>query len=388
MKKKGILVTSFTLIGLLLIGFFGYQYYQNNFSANIKTTEDYEQVDEESKPKQEEKLADVETISTVTLAAVGDILVHDTVYNSAYVGDGKYNFNPMFELVKPYLTKADITMANQETMIGGTEIGVSSYPSFNSPYEVGDALKANGVDLVTIANNHTLDRGEKAILNALNHWDDIGLQYTGSYRDVEDSIEIRTITKNGITLSFLSYTYGTNGIPVPDGKDYLVNMIELEKIKADIKEAEGISDVVVVSLHFGNEYQRLPSEQQTTLAKEVANAGADIIIGHHPHVLQPVDWIERDNGEKTFIVYSLGNFISGQRWDYKDIGGILQLTVEKVTKGEDVQISVKNPAFMPTFVIYQNFKITPLEQLPDQKAVYEEIKQHMNQWVPELKFTF
>lgn len=385
--KKGFLITLSTLIFLLLISFLGYQFYKSNNETNVKATEDYKGVEEQA-PNQERQIPEEETVSTATLAAVGDILVHNTVYQKASIGDDKYNFNPMFELVKPYLSKVDIAMANQETMIGGAEIGVSTYPSFNSPYEVGDALKANGIDLVTIANNHTLDRGEKAILNALNHWDEIGIPYTGSYRNAEDSLDIRTITKNGITFSFLSYTYGTNGIPVPEGKDFLVNLIELEKIKSDIQDAKGMSDVVVVSLHFGNEYQRLPSEEQKTLAKEVANAGADIIIGHHPHVLQPVEWITRDDGQKTFIVYSLGNFLSGQRWDYKDIGGILKLTVEKVTKGDEVKITVKEPAFVPTFVIYQSFKITPLEQLTNKKAEYDEIKKHMSQWVPDLQFTF
>jgi poly-gamma-glutamate capsule biosynthesis protein CapA/YwtB (metallophosphatase superfamily) len=395
MRKIIVLLTAITaaLAAFLLIS--GYQLQPQKLFGEQKTApvqgEKLEKLPSSETPKEREEdtiIVPETTVSTATLSAVGDILIHDTVYEQAYQSNGTYDFSSMFELVKPYVGQAEIAVANQETMIGGADLGVSSYPSFNSPYEVGDALKEIGVDIVTIANNHTLDRGEKAILNALDHWDELGIPYTGSYRSEEDRVEIRTLTENDITFSFLAYTYGTNGIPVPEGKDHLVNLIDSEQILEDIEEAKDFSDVVVVNLHFGNEYQRMPSDEQKALATEVANAGADIIIGHHPHVLQPMDWIEKDNGERAFVAYSLGNFISGQRWDYKDIGGILQIEVEKTKTGDDVKIELKEPAFIPTFVVYGSFIITPLEQLNDQKTVYQEIKKHMSQWVPELKFTF
>ncbi|WLD92670.1 CapA family protein [Alkalihalobacillus sp. AL-G] len=326
-----------------------------------------------------------EKTTTVELMAIGDILIHDTVYNTALTDSNQYDFTPMFENVKPYLQSADITMANQETMIGGTEIGVSTYPTFNSPYEVGDALKSVGVDIVTIANNHTLDRGEKAIINAIDHWDTIDMKYTGAYRSSEDRSTIRVIEKNDIVFSFLSYTYGTNGIPVPDGKPYLVNLIELDIIKSDIKKANEKSDVVVVSLHFGDEYERLPNDEQKLVANEVALAGADIIIGHHPHVLQPPAWIDRADGSRTFVAYSLGNFLSGQRWDYKDIGGIMQIEIEKHVKGEFETITLKNPSFLPTWVD-RDFIVHPLVNLPDKQSMYTEIKTHMSKWIPDIHY--
>ncbi|WP_408007468.1 CapA family protein [Pseudalkalibacillus sp. A8] len=326
-----------------------------------------------------------EIITTASLMAVGDILIHDYVYNQAATGNGKYDFNPMFRLVKPYLESADITMANQETMIGGTEIGVSTYPSFNSPYEIGTTLKNSGVDLVTIANNHTLDRGEKAIMNALDHWDRIDMAYTGAYRSEDDQADIRLIERNDINFTFLSYTYGTNGIPVPESKPYLVNLIDIDLIKSEVKEAKRVSDVVVLSLHFGNEYERMPNEQQKLLASEAAEAGADIIIGHHPHVLQPAEWIENADGSRTFVVYSLGNFLSGQRRDYKDIGGIVQVTAKKVVKGDEVAVSLEDPAFLPTWVDRQ-YTIQPMFQLTEQQQTYNEIKQHMSQWIPDMQF--
>jgi poly-gamma-glutamate capsule biosynthesis protein CapA/YwtB (metallophosphatase superfamily) len=360
---------------------------------------DLQAIEEKKAPKQENTAVPKQTepepepavekpvkkTTSLTLTAVGDILIHDTVYNKAKQQSGAYNFNPNFVPVKPYLTQPDITMANQETMIGGTQFGLSSYPSFNSPHEVGDALKENGVDLVTLANNHTLDRGEKIILSALNYWNEIDVMYTGAYVSQDDQQNIRLMKKNDITVSFLSYTYGTNGIPVPAGKDHLVNLIEVEKIKNDIQRAKGLSDVSVVSLHFGNEYERMPNDFQKEIVKVVTEAGGDIIIGHHPHVLQPVKWETASDGSKTFVAYSLGNFLSGQRRSYKDIGGIVQLTVTKHVKGEETTIGLAEPKFLPTYVD-RSFVIHPMKDLPEMKKSYDEIKAHMKQWVPELNF--
>ena len=327
------------------------------------------------------------TISTATLSAIGDILIHDRVYNPAHLGNSQYDFMPLLLPVQSYLENADITVANQETMIGGVEIGLSSYPSFNSPKEVGAALKESGVDIVTLANNHTLDRGEKVIQSAIAHWNELDMPYTGSYLSADDQMNIRTIEKNGIIFSFLAYTYGTNGIPVPEDKQYLVNLIEEEKIKQEILKAKEISDVVVVSLHFGNEYQRLPSDEQKEVAHKTANAGADIIIGHHPHVLQPMEWITKEDGKRTFVAYSLGNFLSGQLGDYRDLGGIMQIKVEKTVENDETTITLKDPLFIPTYVS-EDYTVYPLNEIEGKGEVYKEISRHMNQWVPNLKFSF
>ncbi|MFD1019146.1 CapA family protein [Thalassobacillus hwangdonensis] len=333
------------------------------------------------------------TKQRITLSAIGDMLIHDGVYHDAQTANG-YDFKPMLELVKPYLEETTLSIANQETMIGGAEIGLSSYPSFNSPYEVGDALKDAGVDIVSIANNHTLDRGEKAIQNAIAHWNAIDMVYTGAYQSDQDSEQLRIVEKEGMRVAFLSYTYGTNGIPVPAGKDYLVNLIDPVKMKADIAEAEEQADVTVVSMHFGAEYQRLPNESQKELAQVIADAGGDVVIGHHPHVLQPMEMLKGKNGNETFVVYSLGNFLSSQNELYRRLGGILQIEIEKVSGPVDEVVSIKNPKFIPTFVYYErhrNYKVVPMHQLEpgmlaNGEKLHEEIKQHMSQWMPELKF--
>src|SRR5690625_1207319 len=196
------------------------------------TSEDEMETDNSERIDEAEQKEQREAKQEITLSAVGDILIHDRVYDDAKVRDG-YDFYPMLEAVEPYLNDATVTFANQETMIGGEELGLSSYPAFNSPSEVGDVLKEVGVDIVSVANNHTLDRGEEVIQSALQHWDTLDILYVGAYQDETDKNSMRTIeTDAGISLGFLAYTYGTNGIPIPEGKDYLVNMIDQERISA------------------------------------------------------------------------------------------------------------------------------------------------------------
>ncbi|WP_028784276.1 CapA family protein [Thalassobacillus devorans] len=335
----------------------------------------------------------------ITLSAIGDILIHSPIYHDAQTTDG-YNFVPMFKNVAPYLKNTTLSIANQETMIGGTGFGLSGYPAFNSPKEVGDALKASGIDIVSIANNHTLDRGGKAIQQAISHWNAIDVLYTGAFKSEEDKEKLRVIrTAEGIDVAFLSYTYGTNGIPVPENKDYLVNLINEQTIKTEVKQANQAADAVVVSMHFGEEYQRMPNDYQKELAQMISDAGAHVILGHHPHVLQPMEKLQGKKGNQTLVIYSLGNFLSAQEETYRRIGGILQVELEKDRL--DGSISVNNPAFIPTIVDYTpfanqhagtDFKILPMhtslqeEVIPEQKKVFEDIKNHMSQWLPELRF--
>ena len=330
-------------------------------------------------------------VTSVKLVAIGDILIHQPVYWDAATPQGGYNFTSMFTKVKPFLEEADIAVANQETMIGGAELGLSGYPLFNSPYEIGDALKEAGIDLVTLANNHTLDQGEKGIRNALAYWDRIGMAYTGAFKSNADQENIRTVIKDGIGFSFLSYSYGTNGLPVPEDKEYLINLIDLSLIKQDVEKAKALSDVVVVSMHWGNEYEKEPNQMQLDLAKELSNMGVDIIIGHHPHVLQPMDWIERVDGSRTFVMYSLGNFLSAQDGLERMTGGIGGIEITKTTSSEKSVISLSNPSFIPTYAYNKNkrnFSIIPMVQLNDSYlsnylSYYESTQDHMMTLIKE-----
>ncbi|WP_077624146.1 CapA family protein [Sediminibacillus massiliensis] len=331
---------------------------------------------------------------SISITAVGDILIHEKVYEDAY-SQGGYDFMPMFREVEQYLDDTTITIANQETMIGGTDIGLSGYPAFNSPYEIGDTLKEVGVDVVSIANNHSLDRGEEAVQNAISHWEQIDMMYTGAYKNKKDSDRIRVLeTDEGIDVAFLSYTYGTNGIPVPEGKDYLVNLIERKALVEDIKKAKQAGDVLILSLHFGTEYEQMPNQEQIDLVQLAADQEVDAVIGHHPHVLQPVDWVEGKNGNETFAAYSLGNFLSGQDEFYNQIGGILKFDIQESGQKEEREFEVVNPRFLPTYVTFSqwaDYRVVPMHQvnereMPSPELHYNRVKEHMSRWVPELEF--
>lgn len=331
----------------------------------------------------------------ITISAIGDILIHSPVYMDAEK-EGGYDFLPMFERVKDTLEASTITVANQETMIGGEELGLSSYPSFNSPFEVGEALKAVGVNVVTLANNHTLDRGEDAIQNAIEQWETIDMMYTGAYKNQLDRENLRIYeTEEDISIAFLSYTYGTNGIPVPEGKDYLVNLIDRDRIAKEVELAKEEAEVVILSLHFGNENERMPNEEQKELVQFAADQGVDIVIGHHPHVLQPMEWVTGKDGHETFVMYSLGNFLSNQQDLYQRIGGILTLSIKKTVKGDEEELEVHSPKFMPTYVTFNedftDYEVKPMYtltsgELQGANEHYKEIKAHLSQWMPELEF--
>jgi len=336
---------------------------------------------------------------TATISAIGDILAHRPVFQDASIGNDHYDFSKMFELVKPYIERADITVANSESIIGGQALGLSGYPQFNSPSELADNLKAVGVDVVNMANNHTLDKGEQAILNATNHWKELGIEYVGVATSVEESQQIKTLAVNNITFSFLSYTYGTNGLKVPEGKEYLVSYINEDKMINDIQKAKEISDVVVLNLHIGAEYSRDQNDYQEKIAQLAADNGVNIIFAHHAHVLQPVKWYTGINGNEMFVIHSLGNFLSSQNELYRQIGAMVELEIDKTitydNNGEEnTTIEVKNPKLLPTYVKFSNwrdFKIIPMYQLSEDDlqsagSIYSEIKQHMSKYVPNLEF--
>ena len=290
---------------------------------------------------------------TLTLNAVGDLMVHVEQVSSAKTSDG-YDFNRSFEFIKDYL-KADLTVGNLETVFGGAQSGYTGYPAFNTPDAFAAALKNAGFNLLTTANNHSNDRGETGVLRTLDVLKEAGLESFGTYRTQEsrDTIFIKNI--NGFKIAFLSYTYDTNGIPTPAGKDYLINRISGELIIADLKKAKSLKpDLIIVMPHTGVEYATAPSDYYKKLLRTMVQYGADIVLASHPHVLQPTEFVEvteRDGTKRTaFIAYSLGNFISSQRTRPRDAGIILHFTFEK----SGGKTTIKEVAFTPTWVKYLN----------------------------------
>ncbi|GMX66732.1 hypothetical protein Elgi_60040 [Paenibacillus elgii] len=332
----------------------------------------------------------------VTLAAAGDVLIHRTIYEDARTRLN-FDFRPVFEAVRPHLQGADVTFANQESITGGTALGLSDYPAFNSPFETADALRDAGVDIVSMANNHTLDRGEQAVRQAIRHWKQLGVEYAGASENEADRKRLRIVEHNGLKLAFVAWTYGTNGISRPPGKPYLVHLLEQERaFRQEIAEAKKQADAVVASLHFGTEYAQLPSEQQRKWARLAAAAGADVILGHHPHVLQPPEWIDNGNGGRTLVAYSLGNFLAAQKRPapYVRIGGILKAELRKPSgaSGGRAAVTVGGVRFLPTYIRFQAWRgycVIPLSQaseaeLPGVRGIREEIAAHMRRWMPEM----
>jgi poly-gamma-glutamate capsule biosynthesis protein CapA/YwtB (metallophosphatase superfamily) len=303
---------------------------------------------------------------------VGDIMMHKPQLPGSYdQKTARYNFDPFFAEVKPILEQGDWVIANLETPIAGKEFGYTGYPTFNAPVELAEALKHAGFNLITNANNHSLDKGEQGVLRTLEHLRELELPSVGTADSQEAADALLLTEKNGITMGLLAYTYGTNGIPIPAGKPYLVSMIDEEKIKQDIKRCrQAGADLVTVSLHFGNEYQTVPSDEQKRLARSLVAAGADIIAGSHPHVVQPYEVIETTDElgrvKQGLIIYSMGNFISNQRGDTKDYGVIFKVDIRKnMTDGFTELTEVEA---IPTWVhrykpaqAYQ-YRILPIEE--------------------------
>lgn len=269
----------------------------------------------------------------VDLVMVGDILAHEGVYKSGYYPDGTVNFDHMFAHVTDDLQAADIAIVNQEVVLGGEELGLSAYPCFNSPTQIGDALITAGFNVILHATNHTLDKGIKGVDNTLNFWKtshpDIPILgiHDESFTDYSTQ-DIYVYEKDGLKISILNYTYGTNGIPIPQSRPLIVNMLEEDKVRTDVQRAKEISDFVIVCPHWGTEYVYTPDSYQQKWTKIFYDLGVDLVIGTHPHVIEPVEWIEsEDNDHKMLVYYSLGNFISYQSKLPRMLGAMAQVTI-------------------------------------------------------------
>lgn len=266
----------------------------------------------------------------ITLAAVGDVMAHMPQVHGAWDPERQvYDFRPSFKVITPYLSRADLTIANLETVLDDSR-PYHGYPRFNSPSSLALALKEAGVDVVSTANNHALDQDETGLINTLDNLDRIGLMHTGTFRTIEERGPL-LISKEGFNLACLAYTTTTNGLPVPPGKDYLVNLWDKEKVATDIQIAKNQgAEFIIVSIHFGPEYQRYPSLEQRQIVQELIEAGADLILGCHPHVVQLwTEQIKPNSDQRAVIAYSLGNFISNQYFPYTDRGIILYVTLAK-----------------------------------------------------------
>ena len=316
----------------------------------------------------EEEKVIIEKDREVSFLAAGDNLIHGLIYYSGDQGDGSYSFDRMYDRVSDEISSADIAYLNQETICGGTQLGLQSYPTFNSPYEILDSVAAAGFDWISTSSNHSMDVGEEGILSQLSHLEELPqLIQTGTNASADEAKEYKVIEKNGVKIGLLSYTYGLNGFVLPDGKEYLVNLIDEDRIREDMKELNQISDVQVVSMHWGVEYQFEENEEQRALAQLLSDEGADVIIVTHPHVLQPMEVLKGEEGNETLVMYSLGNFVSAQDVNSRMLGGMAKWTL--VYHPSDKSVSFKNICFEPTVMYFDpsgtDVQVYPLSEYTD-----------------------
>ncbi|MBR1852861.1 MAG: CapA family protein [Lachnospiraceae bacterium] len=280
----------------------------------------------------------------LTLLMVGDILLHTPVEESALQTDGSYDFDAIFAHTTDTIQTADLALVNQEVIIGGEALGISGYPAFNAPYAIGDALVDAGFDVVCHATNHALDKGKKGIVNCSSYWRDkhpeitvLGIHDADPY-NAEMSPSDRPIyfyTKDDITVAILNYTYGTNGIPLPADMPYAVDLLDEDEVTADIRYAEAQADFTIVCPHWGTEYLLTTDSMQEKWTTLFLENGVDLVLGTHPHVIEPIEWVEDpETGHRMLVYYSLGNFVnwtsgSGDGVSNRMVGGMAQVTLTK-----------------------------------------------------------
>ncbi len=273
--------------------------------------------------------------SSVTLCMVGDILLHTPIEDISRGEDGTYDFTPIFSEMKDDISSYDLAVVNEEVIIGGEELGISGYPAFNAPYEIGDALVDAGFDVVCHATNHVLDKGKQGLLNTCTFWDEnypditvIGINETPEDKECVDIVE-----KNGIKIALLNYTFGTNGIGQPSDMPYAVDLLDENKVITDLEYAEENVDFTVVFPHWGTEYRLTPDSSQVKWTGIFKEHGADLVIGTHPHVIEPIEFVD----DNMLVYYSLGNFVNwtsgtGDGVTNRMVGGMAKVTI---TKAED-----------------------------------------------------
>ncbi len=328
-----------------------------------------EKIQEEEKPK------DI----MINLVATGDVMCHTTNFNAAYNNETKeYDFTSVFANISKYITKADVAIGNLETTFAGKDRGYTGYPTFNSPSALGVALKNIGIDVLSTANNHSLDKGYTGIVSTLDKLDEIGIDHMGTARSEEEQNKVLVKDVNGIKIAFLSYTYGTNGIPVPAGKEYSVNLIDKDLILKQINLAkEQNVDIICASMHWGDEYKQKQNKKQEELADYLFQNGVDIIIGNHAHVIEPMEKrkiaLEDGTEKEVFVVYALGNFISGQTIEHTKSTVILDMNIRK--NGENGKITIDRINYIPVYCYDESKKNSNRYELLD---IREEIAKYEN----------
>ena len=307
-----------------------------------------------AKEKQETEAA-TGNVTTASVIAVGDNLYHQSLIDAGVSEDGTWNYDKIYTHITDAIKDADIRMIDQETVFTTDHDNVSSYPSFATPTEVGDAIIKAGFNVVESANNHIDDFGEGFLTDTLNFWKtnypDVTLIGIHDSQEDADTVNIREV--NGIRIAFLDYTYGTNvgGI---EGKDYMIDMIRKDKITTMIQKAKQQADCIIFVAHWGTEDETMPNEYEKQWAAYLMEQGVNVIIGGHPHVLQPYGRLTDDKGNETVVFYSLGNFVSTQQKLEELLGGMAKFTIQKTVKDGKTSVKILTPTVEPLVMHYNS----------------------------------
>ena len=363
----------FIIILLIILFFFAINYFMNKSSVllNDNITETNQINNESNNIEIEENSVKQDSSITFNMTAIGDSLCHNTQYWDAYNNQTKeYDFSYVYDDIKYYTKTADITIGSLETTFAGEDRGYSNYPTFNSPDSLATALKKIGVDIISLAGNHALDYGYTGLCRTIDVLDNADISHLGTYKTAEDQEKLLIKNVKGLNIAFINYTYGTNGIPVPSGKEFCINLIDKNLIKKQIEQAKSQNvDMIVACMHWGTEYKTTANSEQKELADFLFENGVDIIIGNHPHVLEPMEkrsiTLEDGTEKDVFVVYALGNFTADQRDEITRDSAILNLNI---TKNENGKISINKVDYVPIYM-YKNttatthkFKILDIEK--------------------------
>jgi len=357
--KNLIKILSFSVVFLLIIlCCICILYYFKNTNTTDETLEVSQEVNIENSPSDKTNIVTgttqvEETDTTFTLTAIGDVMCHNTQYWDAYIKEtNEYDFSYVFEDIERYIKTSDIAIGSLETSFAGEERGYSNYPTFNSPDNLAYSLKKIGLDILSTAGNHSLDMGFSGLSRTIDVLDNADISHLGTYKTPEDRDKILFKYVKGIKIAFVNYTYGTNGIPVPSGKEFCVNLIDKDLIKKDIESAKSQdADIIVACMHWGTEYRTTADDEQKQLADFLFQNGVDIILGNHPHVLEPMEkrtvTLEDGTTKDGFVIYALGNFICDQNAKNTRNSIILDL---QITKHTDGKITIDHAEYTPIYM--------------------------------------
>lgn len=332
---------------VIVVALVGFIYFKNSDFINYSTNDLGDNINY-SKDNEESQQTPVNT--TFTMTAIGDVMCHNTQYWDAYNKEtDTYDFSYVFEDIKHYIESADISIGSLETSFAGKDRVYSNYPIFNSPDALAYDLKEMGLDILSTAGNHCLDKGFSGLSRTIDVLDDAGIKHLGTYKTAEEQNQILIQEVKGVKIGFINYTYGTNGIPVPSDKEFCVNLIDKNLIKKHIKLAkEQNVDMIVACMHWGTEYRTTANPEQEELADFLFKNGVDIILGNHPHVLEQMEkrtiTLEDGTTKDGFVIYASGNFICDQNAENTRNSIILNLTI---TKHSDGKITIDKAEYVP-----------------------------------------